>query len=98
MVRYTEEEVIRMILTAYEGKRIFILAPLVRNRKGHYRELFESMLKKGYLYVHVDGQVMEIKSGMKLDRYKTTTLKWLWTSYRQGKKTRNGCARAYRQQ
>ena len=70
MVRYTEEEVIRMILTAYEGKRIFILAPLVRNRKGHYRELFESMLKKGYLYVHVDGQVMEIKSGMKLDRYK----------------------------
>ena len=70
MVRYTEEEVIRMILTAYEGKRIFILAPLVRNRRGHYRELFESMLKKGYLYVHVDGQVMEIKSGMKLDRYK----------------------------
>ena len=70
MVRYTEEEVIRMILTAYEGKRIFILAPLVRNRKGHYRELFESMLKKGYLYVRVDGQVMEIKSGMKLDRYK----------------------------
>lgn len=70
MVRYTEEEVIRMILTAYEGKRIFILASLVRNRKGHYRELFESMLKKGYLYVHVDGQVMEIKSGMKLDRYK----------------------------
>ena len=68
MVRYTEEEVIRMILTAYEGKRIFILAPLVRNRKGHYRELFESMLKKGYLYVHVDGQVMEIKSGRKLDR------------------------------
>ena len=70
MVRYTEEEVVRMILTAYEGKRIFILAPLVRNRKGHYRELFESMLKKGYLYVRVDGQVMEIKSGMKLDRYK----------------------------
>ena len=70
MVRYTEEEVVRMILTAYDGKRIFILAPLVRNRKGHYRELFESMLKKGYLYVRVDGQVMEIKSGMKLDRYK----------------------------
>ena len=70
MVRYTEEEVVRMILTAYDGKRIFILAPLVRNRKGHYRELFESMLKKGYLYVRVDGQVIEIKSGMKLDRYK----------------------------
>ena len=70
MVRYTEEEVIGMILSAYEGKRIFILAPLVRNRKGHYRELFESMLKKGYLYVRIDGHITELKSGMKLDRYK----------------------------
>ncbi len=70
MLRYSEEEVLNMILTAYSGKRIFILAPLVRNRKGHYRELFESMRKKGYLYVRVDGEVREIESGMKLDRYK----------------------------
>ena len=70
MVKYSEEEVLNMILTAYSGKRIFILAPLVRNRKGHYRELFESMRKKGYLYVRVDGEVREIESGMKLDRYK----------------------------
>lgn len=70
MVKYSEEDVLNMILTAYSGKRIFILAPLVRNRKGHYRELFESMRKKGYLYVRVDGEVREIESGMKLDRYK----------------------------
>ena len=70
MVRYTEEEVISMILKDYAGKRIYILAPLVRNRKGHYRELFENMLKKGYLNVRVDDEVMEITSGMKLDRYK----------------------------
>ena len=70
MVKYTEEEVIKMILNDYAGKRILILAPLVRNRKGHYRELFENMLKKGYLNVRVDEEVMEIKSGMKLDRYK----------------------------
>lgn len=70
MLKYSEEEVLNMILTAYSGKRIFILAPLVRNRKGHYRELFESMRKKGYLYVRVDGEVREIESGMKLDRYK----------------------------
>ena len=70
MVKYTEEEVINMILTAYSGKRIFILAPLVRNRKGHYRELFENMRKKGYLYVRVDEEIKEIVSGMKLDRYK----------------------------
>ncbi len=70
MVKYTEEEVLNMILSDYSGKRIFILAPLVRNRKGHYRELFESLLKKGYLHVCVDEETMEIKSGMKLDRYK----------------------------
>ncbi len=70
MVKYTEEEVIKMILTAYSGKKTIILAPLVRNRKGHYRELFESMQKKGYLNVRVDGEITEITSGMKLDRYK----------------------------
>ncbi len=70
MVKYTEEEVLNMILSDYSSKRIFILAPLVRNRKGHYRELFESLLKKGYLHVRVDEETMEIKSGMKLDRYK----------------------------
>ncbi len=70
MVKYTEEDVLGMISSDYFGKRILILAPLVRNRKGHYRELFENLLKKGYLNVRVDEEVMEINSGMKLDRYK----------------------------
>ncbi len=70
MVKYTEEEVLSMIHTKYSGMPILILAPLVRNRKGHYRELFESMRRKGYLYVRVDGEVKEIVRGMKTDRYK----------------------------
>ena len=70
MVKYTEEKVIEMITTDYAGKRIYILAPLVRNRKGHYRELFESMRRKGYIYIRVDGEIQEITRGMKTDRYK----------------------------
>ena len=70
MVKYTEERVIEMIQHDYAGRRIFILAPLVRNRKGHYRELFEAMRRKGYLTMRVDGEVTEITLGMKVDRYK----------------------------
>ena len=70
MVKYTEEDVLRMIHERYNGSPIFILAPLVRNRKGHYRELFESMRRKGYLYIRVDGELKEITRGMKVDRYK----------------------------
>jgi excinuclease ABC subunit A len=70
MVRYTEEKVIDMITDNYAGRKIFILAPLVRSRKGHYRELFESMRRKGYLNMRVDGKVTEITRGMKVDRYK----------------------------
>ncbi|MCD7899239.1 MAG: excinuclease ABC subunit UvrA [Bacteroides sp.] len=70
MVKYTEEQIIDLILKEYNGKKIFMLAPLVRTRKGHYKELFENVRKKGYLYVRVDGEVLEIKHGMKLDRYK----------------------------
>lgn len=70
MVKYTEEDVLKMIHNKYDGKKIYILAPLVRNRKGHYRELFESMRRKGYLHIRVDGEVKEIVRGMKTDRYK----------------------------
>ena len=70
MVKYTEEKVINLILKDYGGHCIFILAPLVRQRKGHYRELFEQMRRKGYLYIRVDGEVKEIVRGMKVDRYK----------------------------
>ncbi len=70
MVKYTEEKVIDMIMNDYAGKAIYILAPLVRSRKGHYRELFESMRRKGYLNIRVDGELLEITRGMKVDRYK----------------------------
>lgn len=70
MVKYTEEQILDLILNDYKGKRIYILAPLVRSRKGHYKELFEQVRKKGYLYVRVDGEVREALPGMKLDRYK----------------------------
>lgn len=70
MVKYTEEQVVEMILRDYAGMRIYILAPLVRNRKGHYRELFEQMRRKGFLQVRVDDEIVELTSGMKLDRYK----------------------------
>ena len=70
MVKYTEEQVQQMILDDYRDKAIFILAPLVRQRKGHYRELFEAMRRKGYLHIRVDGEVQEITRGMKVDRYK----------------------------
>ena len=70
MVKYTEEKVIEMVRHDYAGKRILLLAPVVRSRKGHYRELFESMRRKGYLHVRVDGEVQEITRGMKVDRYK----------------------------
>ena len=70
MVKYTEEKVIEMIQRDYAGHKIYILAPVVRSRKGHYRELFESMRRKGFLHMRVDGEVKEIRQGMKVDRYK----------------------------
>ena len=70
MVKYTEERVVEMILHDYADKSIYVLAPLVRNRKGHYRELSEQMRRKGYLYIRVDGEILEITRGMKVDRYK----------------------------
>lgn len=74
MVKYTEEKVIDMILSDYDSRRVLILAPLVQSRKGHYRELFESLIKKGYLYVRVDNEIREIEKGMQLDRYKSHTI------------------------
>ena len=71
MIKYTEDLVVKMILNDYANKAIYILAPLVRNRKGHYRELFEQMRRKGYLYIRIDGEIVEITRGMKVDRYKS---------------------------
>lgn len=70
MVRFTSEKIVNLILQKYFGRRIYIMSPLVKNRKGHYKELFEQLRKKGYLTVRVDGDFKEIAYGMKLDRYK----------------------------
>ena len=74
MVKFTVDKIINMILKKYAGHRIFILSPLVKNRKGHYKELFEQLRKKGYLTVRVDGVLTEIKYGMKVDRYKNHSI------------------------
>lgn len=74
MVKYTEEKIVSLILEKYTGRKIYILAPVVKNRKGHYKELFENLRKKGYLNVRVDGELREITFGMKLDRYKNHSI------------------------
>jgi len=71
MVKYSEEKIIQKLLTDYDGKKIMILAPLIRARKGHYRELFEQMRKKGYTKVRIDGEIKDLMPGMQVDRYKT---------------------------
>lgn len=70
MVKYTEEQILELIINEYAGKRIYMLAPLVKARKGHYKELFEQMMHKGYLNVRIDGEMCEMFRGMKLERYK----------------------------
>lgn len=71
MVKFTDEQIIDLLLHEYAGKKILLLAPLITGRKGHYKELFETIRKKGFMHVRVDGEVREIVAGMKLDRYKT---------------------------
>lgn len=70
MEKYTPERIVDLILREYDGDKIYILSPLVKNRKGHYQDLFETVMKKGYLNVRVDGELQEVVSGMKLSRYK----------------------------
>ena len=74
MVKYTDEKIVDLIVDKYEGRKIYILAPLVKNRKGHYRELFDQLVRKGFLNVRVDGELMEISSGMRLDRYRNHSI------------------------
>ncbi len=70
MVKYTEEQILELLITDYVGKRIYMLAPLVKGRKGHYKELFEQMMRKGYLNVRIDGELCELSRGMMVERYK----------------------------
>ena len=74
MVKYTEEAILEMLLKDYEGRKVYLLAPLVRNRKGHYRELLESTRRKGFLSARIDGELRELTGGMKLDRYRNHTI------------------------
>lgn len=74
MVHYTDQQIVELIISQFAGKKVMIMAPLVKNRKGHYRELFDQIRKKGYLYVRVDGEVKEIVHGMRVDRYKNHSI------------------------
>ena len=74
MVHYTDEQIAELIMTGFAGRKIALMAPIVKGRKGHYRELFESLAKKGYIYARIDGEIREISSGMRLDRYKIHTI------------------------
>ena len=71
MISYSNEEIMQIIMSEMNGKKLLLLAPIIRSRKGHYRELFEQISKKGFLRVRVDGIILEIEPGMKLDRFKT---------------------------
>ena len=74
MVHYTDDQIADLILKGFSGRRIALMAPVVKGRKGHYRELFESLAKKGYIYARIDGEIREISAGMRLDRYKIHTI------------------------
>ena len=74
MVHYTDERIVELILEGFAGRKIALMAPIVQGRKGHYRELFDSLVKKGYLYARIDGEIREFSAGMRLDRYKIHTI------------------------
>jgi len=74
MIRYTDEQILDLIVKNFENKKTFILAPVIKGRKGHYKELFEQILRKGFLYVRIDGKITEIRHGLRVDRYKTHTI------------------------
>ncbi len=74
MVHYSDDQICQLILHGFAGRRVALMAPIVQGRKGHYRELFEGLIKKGFLYARIDGQIQELSSGMRLDRYKIHTI------------------------
>ena len=77
MVKYSDDQIIQLIVNEYLDKKIEILSPLIKSRKGHYRELFDSMSKQGFLKVRVNGEIIDLKPGMRLDRYKTHDIELL---------------------
>jgi excinuclease ABC subunit A len=87
MVKYSEDQIVDLILKEYEGKKTFLLAPLIRGRKGHYKELFEQIRKKGFLNVRVDGELRELTHGLKVDRYKNHDIEVVIDNCWSAKKT-----------
>lgn len=97
MVKYTREKIVELIVQQYGGLRIYVLAPLVKNRKGHYKELFESMRKKGYLNVRVDGDLTELTPGLKLERYRNHSIELVVDRMRVGASDRQRLTEAVTQ-
>ncbi len=101
MVKYSDEQIVDLVLREYEGKKVYLLAPLVKNRKGHYKELFEQVRKKGYLRVRVDGEMREIVHNMRLDRYRNHSIEVeidrLAVSAKDTKRLKNSLAKAMQQ-
>ncbi len=89
MVHYTDEQILNLILEGFEGRRVALMAPIVQGRKGHYRELFESLVRKGYLYARIDGEIKEFTSGMRLDRYKVHTIDLVVDRLQVGEESRD---------
>jgi excinuclease ABC subunit A len=84
MVKYSDDQIIELIASDYDQKRVFILAPLIRGRKGHYKELFEQLRRKGFLYARIDGEIQEIKPALKLDRYKSHFIELVIDKFQTG--------------
>ena len=101
MVKYSVDKILNLILTKYDNRKIYILAPLVKNRKGHYKDLFENLRKKGYIHVRVDGEIREITFGMKVDRYRNHDIELvvdrLKVSRKDEKRLRDTAATAFKQ-
>lgn len=89
MVKYTEDQILDIILKDFPGKKIYVLAPVVRGRKGHYRELFEQIRRNGYIYVRVDGEIEEVLPGMRIDRYKNHDIEVVIDRLSVGEKDRS---------
>ena len=84
MVKYTDDQILELVKTRFDDKKVYFLAPVVKGRKGHYKELFEQLRRKGFLHVRINGEIREIVHGLKLDRYKTHNIELVIDKFRVG--------------
>jgi excinuclease ABC subunit A len=87
MVRYTDDRILELITSYYAGRKIYVMAPLIKGRKGHYRELFEQLRRRGFLFARIDGQIKEMVPDLKLDRYKTHFIELVIDKFKVGQVT-----------